>query len=67
MPTTPALDLANLLKDVPRGAWVAVSENGEKVITYGSDLRTVLDDAKKKGEPEPLITRVPESTATLLL
>lgn len=67
MPTMPALDLVSLLKDVPRGAWVAVSESQHKVVTYGSDLRTVLDDAKKKGEPDPLITRVPESTATLLL
>jgi hypothetical protein len=67
MATMPALDLAALLKGVPRGAWVAVSEGGDKVITYGSDLRTVLDDAKKKGEPDPIITRVPETTATLLL
>lgn len=67
MATLPALDLAKMLKGVPRGAWVAISEDKERVITYGADMRTVLEDARKQGEKDPLITRVPESDTTLLL
>ncbi len=67
MATLPALDLEKLLRDVPRGAWVAISEDKEEVITYGADMRTVLEEARKMGEKDPLITRVPESNTTLVL
>ena len=67
MPTMPALDLTELLKGVPRGAWVAISTENEKVIAFGAELRAVLDEAKKQGENEPLITRVPETAAAMIL
>ena len=67
MPPLPALHLAELLKDVPRGAWVAISSAPERVVAFGLDLRAVLDEAKRKGEPSPLITRVPESANALIL
>jgi uncharacterized protein DUF5678 len=67
MATMPALDLATMLKGIPRGAWVAISEAKDRVIAYGSDLRVVIEDAKRKGEADPLITRVPESASTLIL
>lgn len=67
MPTLPAIDLAELLRGIPRGAWVAISMDHEKVIAFGSELRAVLEQAKAKGEPDPLVTRVPESTSALML
>lgn len=67
MPTMPALDLTELLKGVPRGAWVAISTENEKVIAFGAELRAVLDEAKKQGENKPLITRVPETAAAMIL
>ena len=67
MATVPSLDLAKVLEGVPRGAWVAISEEKEEVITYGADMRTVLEEARRLGEKDPLITRVPESNTTLLL
>lgn len=66
MPTMPALDLTELLKGIPRGAWVAVSMDHERVVAFGSDLTTVLAEAKKNGEADPLITRVPESASSLM-
>lgn len=64
----PALDLAELLKDVPRGAWVAISvNNGARVIAYGSDINRVLADARLKGESDPIIMRVPETSTSLML
>lgn len=67
MATLPALDLARVLRGVPRGAWVAISEGTEEVIAYGADMRTVLEDARNKGEKDPIITRVPESNTALIL
>jgi len=68
MPATlPALDLRELLKSVPRGAWVAISHDHEKLVAYGSDLRAVIDEAHSKGERDPIITRVPETTSALML
>jgi len=62
MATTIA-DLTGLLKDVPAGAWVAISERQHKVLSYGLDAQAVLDEARKAGEADPLIVRVPEQTA----
>jgi hypothetical protein len=67
MPTMPALDLTELLKGIPRGAWVAISSQHERVVAFGSELHVVLDEAKAKGEKDPLIARVPESAAALML
>jgi hypothetical protein len=67
MPTVPAVDLAELLKGIPRGAWVAIDHNEERIVAYGSDLRAVLEEAKEKGEPDPIVIRVPESTSSLML
>ena len=62
-----SIDLSDLLKGVPRGAWVAISSDNERVIAFGSDIRAVIAESKKKGEDDPLITRAPESVSTLML
>ena len=67
MPTVPAIDLRELLKELPRGAWVAISSQNDKVVAYGSDMRAVIAEAKSRGEDEPLITRIPEASASLML
>jgi len=53
-------NFSEILKDVPPGAWVAVSERERKVIAYGSDMQSVLSEAQEKGERLPLIVKVPE-------
>jgi hypothetical protein len=65
MATVPALDFSALLKDVPRGAWVAISADQHRVVSYGADMRKVLEDAKLTGEKDPILTRVPESASAL--
>ena len=67
MPTLPAINLTELLKGIPRGAWVAISAKQEKVVAYGSDMRAVLDEAKRNGAADPIITRVPEATSAMML
>lgn len=63
----PAVDLTELLKGIPRGAWVAITHDEESVVAFGSDLRTVVEQAHQKGESDPIITRVPESAAAMML
>ena len=67
MPTVHAIDLAELLKGVPRGSWVAISSDETHVVASGPDMQIVIDTAKNLGEPEPIITRVPEYACTLVL
>jgi len=62
-----AINFPDLLKDIPRGAWVAVSSDQARVIAFGADMRDVLQEARSKGEPDPIILRVPESGSTLIL
>jgi hypothetical protein len=51
-------NLADLLKDIPAGAWVAISEQQHKAIAYGADARTVLMEARVQGERLPLMLRM---------
>ena len=67
MATMPALDLNELLKGIPRGAWVAISLRHEKVVAFGSELRAVLEEARQKGEDDPIVARAPESVSSTLL
>ena len=67
MSTVPGLNLIELFKGIPRGAWVAAAQDGTKVITYGWDLQAVIAQAKSKGEMDPLILRCPETANALAL
>ena len=67
MAPAPAIDFATLLADVPRGAWVAISSDTERLLAYGSDMKRVLDEAKHGGEQNPIIMRVPECPSSLFL
>jgi hypothetical protein len=67
--TIQTLDLGTLLKDIPPGAWVAISRDGggSKVLSYSADMKQAIDRAKELGEEHPIIIRVPETQAALLL
>ncbi len=60
-------DVSKLLADVPKGAWVALSKNEDKVIAYAAELQEVLRRAKELGENDPVVLRVPEANASALL
>jgi hypothetical protein len=64
---TAVLDLVGLLKDIPLGAWVAISEAENKVLSFGLDPQAVLDEARDKGEPHPLIVKVPDQSISMFL
>ena len=60
-------NFSEILKDVPAGAWAAVSETERRVLAYGSDMQSVLSEAQQKGESLPLIVKVPERPEILFL
>jgi hypothetical protein len=55
MVTIPMIDFARLLKDIPSGDWVALSEDGKVVIASGPDRRAVLQEAGDRGERNPIV------------
>ena len=65
--TTAVANLWDLLKELPSGAWVAISEEDQKVVAFGADAQDVLNEAKSKGVHDPLITKVPESPSAMLV
>ena len=52
-----------ILKNLPAGAWVAISERKSEAVAHGWDARIVLDEARVRGEQIPLMVRVPERKA----
>ena len=60
-------DISKLLADVPKGAWVALSKDEERLIAYAAELQDVIQKAKDAGENDPIVTRVPETAGTTLL
>jgi Family of unknown function (DUF5678) len=63
----PVTDLGELLKDVPPGAWVAISQDQQRVVAYAAEMRDALSKAKELGEERPIIFRVPQSPASLIV
>jgi hypothetical protein len=60
-------DFGKLLAGVPPGAWVALSHDESRVVAYAADMRDVIEKAHEAGEPNPIITRVPQASATFVL
>ena len=60
-------DVSKLLAGVPKGAWVALSRDEERLIAYAAEISEVLQKAKEAGEVDPIITRIPEADAATLL
>ena len=60
-------DLGQLLTGIPAGAWVAISHDEQRVVAYAAELREAISKAKELGEENPIILRVPQSAAALVL
>jgi hypothetical protein len=60
-------DVSKLLADVPKGAWVALSRDEDRVIAYAAELQDAIQKAKEAGENDPIVIRVPEADGTTLL
>jgi len=59
--------VSKLLVGVPKGAWLALSRNEDKVLAYAAELQDAIQKAKDAGENDPIVMRVPEGDGTTLL
>jgi hypothetical protein len=69
MPETTAttIDLSGILAGLPSGAWAGISSDLMHVVSYGAEMAKVLDEARDKGEGNPVMVRVPEREGPLIL
>ena len=61
------IDMVKLFHGLPKGAWVALSNDEKRVIAYSADLQDALAKAYAAGEPDPIVVKVPETDASLLM
>lgn len=54
-----AIDWTELYKKY-KGFWVALKDDEVTVVATGKTPQEALENAKKKGYPDPYLTRVPE-------
>jgi Family of unknown function (DUF5678) len=64
---TALIHFAELLKDVPAGVWVAISEEEQKVVAFGADIQQVIAEARDKGVKTPLIVKAPDRQQIVFL
>ena len=62
-----AKDVSKLLVGIPKGAWVALSKDEEKVLASAAELQEAIQKAKEAGENAPIVLRNPETDSTTLL
>jgi len=60
-------DFSKILAGMPRGSWVAISHDEERVVSYDAKLEEALRKAKETGETDPIVMRVPDSPSPLFL
>ena len=60
-------EIYDAIKNVPRGAWVALADEPLRILVYGPDAAKVTNEARDKGEDCPILVRVPEKEMTLIL
>lgn len=47
--------------------WIALKSDSTKVIAYGSNPKKVIEEAREKGENNPVLTKVPKDYGTYIL
>ena len=60
-------DFSKTLAGIPRGSWVAISHDEERVVSYDPQLEEAIRKAREAGENDPIVNRVPDSPSTLFL
>ena len=66
MPQLHPIDLSELLRPY-QGKWVALSQDETQVLGSGATIDEALDEARRKGERQPIVIRVSDSIAAYLL
>jgi hypothetical protein len=57
-----AKDTSKLLVGIPKGAWVALSSDQERVVAYAPELQDALQKSKAAGEDHPQVWVSPKTS-----
>jgi hypothetical protein len=60
-------NFGELLGGITPGAWVAISHDETRVVAYAAEMRDAIQKAHEAGEANPIITRVPQTSAAFVL
>lgn len=60
------IDLKAVLKDAPRGEWLALSFARDRIVAHSPDLSEAKEAAYRLGEPNPIMMKVPPPHALIL-
>lgn len=52
-------DLSSVLKDAPRGVWVALSHDKASIAGTGSSAQAAISEAQRNGELSPVLIKMP--------
>ena len=52
-------DLTAVLKDAPIGEWLALSYARDRIVAHVPTLRAAMEAAKKLGESQPIMMKLP--------
>jgi hypothetical protein len=55
------------LRAAPPDGWVAFSSDEERLVAYGKTYDEAVTKAEKKGEPNPVLTKVPKDWSMQVL
>jgi hypothetical protein len=59
-----ALDLSAVISTAPRECWLAISEDGAKLIAWGNTVEEAIEKARAAGVEEPLLHWSPDVAIT---
>ena len=48
-----------IFADIPRGMWVALSNDQSRVVAYADELEEAMNAAREAGQADYVVTRVP--------
>jgi hypothetical protein len=60
------IDLTGVLKDAPRGEWLALSWARDRIVAHAPSLTAAKEAARQLGELNPIMMKVPPLHALIL-
>lgn len=60
------IDLTSVLKDAPRGEWLALSFARDRIVAHALTLTAAKEAAHNLGELNPIMMKVPPPHALIL-
>lgn len=60
------IDLTEVLRDAPVGDWIALSQDEQRIIATGKTVEEAIRLAHAKGEPTPIVMKVPPVSGLIL-